>query len=244
MTSEALPPALAVPERGLGRWSASLIAVLAAHGVVAALLLASHDPSLETIAPPPAVMIDLAPPAPPAPVVEPAKPPPPPEPVKRAVEPPAPPTPAPNPVVALPPPKPKPKPVQHVEPKPEPAPPHEARPAPPPPQVAVAPAVTAPPRPRVTPGYEGELVARLERALRYPRELRVRGIGGAPLVRFTLDRSGKVLAFSLVQSSGHRALDEEALATVRRADPLPPFPPEMTQGEHDFTVPLVFRLTP
>lgn len=242
MTAEALhqPPAEA---RGLGRWTTSLAIVLALHGLGAALLVSWHSPPPDLVEPPAAIMIELAPPAPPTPAVEPPKPPPP-KPVKQEVVPPAPPTPAPKPVVALPPPRPKP--VRPAEPKPPepilaPMPPTQA---PPPPQVAVAPTVTAPPRPAVPPSYEGLLVAQLERVMRYPRELRVRGITGTTQVRFMLDRSGKVLSFTLAQSSGHRALDDEALATLRRADTLPGFPPEMAGATHEFTVPLVFRLTP
>lgn len=239
MTAEALhqPPADA---RGLGRWTTSLAIVLALHGLGAALLLNWHSPPPDIVEPPAAIMIELAPPAPPIPVVEPPKPPP--EPVKQEI---VPPTPAPKPVVALPPPKPKP--VHDVVPKPpEPvlAPPTPPTPVPAPPQIAVAPTVTAPPRPAVPPSYEGQLVAQLERVMRYPRELRLRGITGTAQVRFTLDRTGKVLSFTLAQSSGHRPLDDEALATLRRADTLPGFPPEMAGATHEFTVPLVFRLTP
>jgi len=227
--------------RGIGRWTASLVTVLALHGIGAALLLAWQGPSPETVAPPAVIMIELAPPVPPKPIVEPPKPPP--EPVKQEVAPPAPPTPAPNPTVAFPPPRPKP--IHHVDPVPpkdEPVPPTAV--TQPPPQVAVAPVVTEPPRPAVPPSYEGLLVAQLQRLMRYPAELRRHGIMGTVLVRFTLDRSGRVLFFTLAQSSGHIALDDEALATLRRADPLPGFPPEMAGATHNFTVPLVFRLAP
>ena len=46
---------------------------------------------------------------------------------------------------------------------------------------------------------------------------------------FTVDRNGRVLARSIARSSGVAALDEEVLAMVQRAQPLPAFPPAMTQ---------------
>jgi protein TonB len=46
-----------------------------------------------------------------------------------------------------------------------------------------------------------------------------------------------------VRSSGAAALDEEALALLKRAQPFPPFPTEEFKGEHvDLTVPIRFNL--
>jgi periplasmic protein TonB len=45
-----------------------------------------------------------------------------------------------------------------------------------------------------------------------------------------------------VRSSGASALDDEALALLRRAEPFPPPPPELPGARVDLTVPIRFNL--
>jgi periplasmic protein TonB len=67
--------------------------------------------------------------------------------------------------------------------------------------------------------WERALSVRLEAVKRYPANAHgERGVAG---VAFRLDRNGHVLSVRITQSSGLAALDEDALATVKRADPLP-----------------------
>ena len=47
-------------------------------------------------------------------------------------------------------------------------------------------------------------------------------------VRFKFDAGGNILSSQLVRSSGHEALDAEALALVSRASPIPAPPAEAT----------------
>jgi protein TonB len=152
-------------------------------------------------------------------------------------------------VVLPPPPKAKPperKPVQRrVEKSPEP-------PAAVPSQVSEAPSDTvatpapvtasAPPSADVVTNFQRLLLAQLNRAKRYPPLAQRRRAQGVAYLRFTMDRSGKVLAAQLERSSGHSDLDEEVLALIKRVDPLPPFPPEMTHGQLELVVPVQFSL--
>ncbi len=62
------------------------------------------------------------------------------------------------------------------------------------------------------------------------------------MATFTMDRAGHVLAATLVHSSGSLALDEEAMALIRRAEPLPPVPAEMPGATVTLTVPVTFAL--
>jgi len=88
--------------------------------------------------------------------------------------------------------------------------------------------------------WQGRLLAHLERRKRYPAEARARRLQGVAHVRFTMDRQGRVLSAALEHSSGHAALDREALALLQRAQPLPP-PPAETPGERiTLTVPVEF----
>ena len=112
-----------------------------------------------------------------------------------------------------------------------------------------APETTAPPNRPAPPAasaaaaaqtWQGRLLAHLERRKRYPAEARARRLQGVAHVRFTIDRQGRVLSAAVERSSGHAALDREALALLQRAQPLPA-PPAETLGERiTLTVPVEF----
>jgi protein TonB len=69
--------------------------------------------------------------------------------------------------------------------------------------------------------YRSALLAKIRGAARYPEAARERGATGVATVRFALDSVGALTLADLAQSSGDRELDDEALAAVRRASPLP-----------------------
>ena len=194
---------------------------------------------------------------PPSPAIEPPppepEPPPPDEPVA-ATEPP-PPIEVPAPVIEPPPPptprkpvvKPPQKPAQHRAEKPEaslaPQPSQAAPAAVAPPQTAYAPTpVPAPvPSTEVSPGYRALLSAWLESHKRYPDSARQRGEEGRAVLRFVIDRGGRVLDFAVAQSTGHPDLDA-SLEEMMRGALLPPFPAGMTQPRIDVSVTIRFSL--
>lgn len=105
-------------------------------------------------------------------------------------------------------------------------------------QDAAAAAVAA----RQASDWQAIVLAHLERHRRYPfAAQRAREQGTADL-RFRVDRRGRVLAARIERSSGSAALDEEAVAVVRRAEPLPPPPPEIAGETLELVVPVRFRL--
>jgi protein TonB len=197
---------------------------------------------------------------PPSPAIEPPppepEPPPPPEEPVAATEPP-PPIEVPAPVVEPPPPPTPPKP--EVKPLPKPAvrrvdrPPTRAaaasapsQPAPAavaPPQTAYAPTPVPAPVPsvEVSPGYRALLSAWLESHKRYPDSARQRGEEGRAVLRFVIDRGGRVLDFAVAQSTGHPDLDA-SLEEMMRGAVLPPFPAGMTQPRIDVSVTIRFSL--
>jgi periplasmic protein TonB len=85
--------------------------------------------------------------------------------------------------------------------------------------------------------WKGELMAHLNRYKRYPSGA---GVGTASIA-FTISRSGEVLSARLIGSSGDSALDEEAVALIRRASPVPAPPPEVGGGSIPLTVPIRFN---
>lgn len=92
------------------------------------------------------------------------------------------------------------------------------------------------------PSYRDRVAAHLQRFKQYPAAAKSAGEQGTAMLSFTVGRSGNVLASRLAGSSGHSALDAETLAMIRRAQPLPSFPPELTQSSLSFTVPVRFSL--
>jgi protein TonB len=249
----------------LKRWSLCAAIVLAVHfGLFgSALLLPSQAPEGSPLAP--VVIIDLAPlPAAPSSPVDLA---PGPEMVESTAQTEAPPPVEAKPVepmpkveapaeVTLPPPEQQPaepKPVEQPEVKKTEAPKAEATPP--------APLTTATPRSELrdapvarapSPGnaasnaaianWQSLVVARLQQAKRYPTGAEGRREQGVATLSFSVDRNGRVLSRDIARSSGFASLDQEALALVRRAEPLPPFPPAMTQAVVHLTVPIRFSL--
>jgi len=163
--------------------------------------------------------------------------------------------------VAMPqPPPPPPKPVVHkpaVKPPPRHQAPQPVRETPPPapraaPQTAPMqtamfppPPVPAPaprPAPTVSPGYRSLLSAWLESHKRYPESARARGEEGRAVLRFRVDRSGRVLNYALAASTGFADLDA-AIDGMMRGATLPPFPADMAALDVEVSVTVRFSLT-
>ena len=200
------------------------------------------------------------PPAPPEP--EPEVTPPPPEPPVVVAEPPPPAPEAPV-TASEPPPPPPPIPLKHaVKKPPKPAPRHQEEPQPSaayfqstPSQLPVAPAPAAPPQTAMaaTPvpaplpsreasaGYRALLSAWLESHKRYPDAARQRGEEGRAVLRFSVDRSGRVLDFAVISSSGYPDLDQSVEEMMRGAT-LPPFPAGISQTQMQVSVTIRFSL--
>ncbi|MGY1490801.1 energy transducer TonB family protein [Methylobacillus pratensis] len=194
------------------------------------------------------------------------------EPVKQPEPEPVPvvPKPAPKPVPPPPKPAPKPpepprmadKPTQHetVE-TPAPAavpdvmtaPPREApTPAPVAPVAPPAPEPAPPPQPTgpsqqdidAARSLYGSLLSRaIAKYKQYPRIAQMRGWEGEVLLEVHCDETGHVLSTQVKKSSGHNVLDEQAIAMVKKASPLPQ-PPEILRNSKHLVilVPVPFTL--
>jgi protein TonB len=90
--------------------------------------------------------------------------------------------------------------------------------------------------------WKSRLATHLQRHKRYPAAAQSRGEQGTALVRFSIDRSGRVLSSTLVRSSGSTLLDKETMELVRRCEPFPR-PPESAGGtQFTFSVPVRFSV--
>lgn len=222
----------------------------------------------ESEEPKPSILqVELAPaaspkPAPPTPVAAPQAEP---EPVKPRIEPkpvsvPKPePKPIPQPVIKSPS-----KPVEQITPTPTETPVPATvteSPAPYAPEVMAAPApvVTAPP-PAPTPPPEpvgpsqqdleaarnlyGSLLSRaIAKYKQYPKIAQMRGWEGEVLLEVHCDEKGQVISTEIKKSSGHKVLDDQAIAMVQKAAPLPQ-PPEILRSSKKLVilVPVPFTL--
>lgn len=73
----------------------------------------------------------------------------------------------------------------------------------------------------LAPSILGIIRRKIEKAKHYPILARARKMEGVAVLSFSIKASGDVESLLLVKSSGAQILDEEALATVKRAAPLP-----------------------
>lgn len=90
--------------------------------------------------------------------------------------------------------------------------------------------------------WQTSLLLQLNNAKRYPAQARRFRHEGIAYLRFRIDRSGKLMYASIALSSGHSALDEETLALIKRAQPLPAPPADMPDDALEFVVPVEFFL--
>lgn len=90
--------------------------------------------------------------------------------------------------------------------------------------------------------YMSLLQAWLEKHKEYPRSARLRRQEGTVLLYFAINAAGEVLAHRIERSSGHGLLDEEAMAMIRRATPVPPLPEDMNRERLEVVVPVQFLL--
>jgi protein TonB len=86
--------------------------------------------------------------------------------------------------------------------------------------------------------YNALVLGHLQRFKRYPKA--ARNVAGKVVVRFTLDRDGRLIDSVVTKSSGNHVLDEAALETLRRASPFPQFPAAKAVAQEEFIVPLGF----
>lgn len=120
--------------------------------------------------------------------------------------------------------------------------PSPAAPVAPPQTASAAAPVPAPvPSPEASAGYRALLSSWLERHKRYPEAARQRGEEGRAVLRFAVDRNGRVLDYAVITSSGYPDLDQSVEEMMRGAT-LPPFPAGMPQPRMEISVTIRFSL--
>ena len=72
--------------------------------------------------------------------------------------------------------------------------------------------------------------------LNYPDTARRKGLSGSLLLEVTLAPNGKLRSISVLESSGHRLLDNAAVRIVRLAAPFPRIPKQVLQGKNELRI--------
>ena len=90
--------------------------------------------------------------------------------------------------------------------------------------------------------FLSRLLAQLNRFKRYPPDARKAHIQGVVMLHFVMDEAGHVTKAEIQKSSGRPALDNEALALLERAQPLPALPADFPTRSLDAVVPIEFSL--
>jgi periplasmic protein TonB len=105
---------------------------------------------------------------------------------------------------------------------------------------------TAPPKQRASAAqiasWNRRVAQTIARHKVYPAAARARRETGDVEITFTLESNGTVASSRVIRSSGHAALDQEALDTIRRAAPFPPPPAGVAGKQLEFTLPLSFTI--
>lgn len=120
---------------------------------------------------------------------------------------------------------------------------------PPPSTVAKRPAsrpAVSPPSPRqaeLRQEYLESLRRLIARNRRYPLPARRAGRQGTAVVKFTIERTGRLRHSDLLRSSGQPLLDRAALATVESVGTFPPLPDELDEDRLTCELPIEFSLS-
>jgi protein TonB len=67
------------------------------------------------------------------------------------------------------------------------------------------------------------------------------GKDGEVRVAFTVDRAGKLISSNIVSGTGFPALDKAALEIIKRTQPFPPAPAEITGDQFKLVAPIIFH---
>ena len=111
-------------------------------------------------------------------------------------------------------------------------------------QTEPAVAVLTPDRPETEAqrDYFQSLVSRITRALIYPDSAIEAGKEGIVDLQIVVKKDGRIASYDIIASSGHKELDDAAVQTLIKVNPVPPFPRDVTKDELRISVPLRYLI--
>ena len=90
--------------------------------------------------------------------------------------------------------------------------------------------------------YGGQLGRAIAKHKSYPKIAQMRGWEGEVMLDLKIDENGNVISAKVRESSGHEALDNQALEMVRKASPFPTPPDALRSHTFNISVPVLFKL--
>lgn len=90
--------------------------------------------------------------------------------------------------------------------------------------------------------YFGQLMSWLNQHKRYPTELKKKKTEGVVIVRFSIDRQGRLLSSEIKKSSGQKRLDDAALQMLADASPMPAIPESLSRQRLTLEIPVEYSL--
>lgn len=92
---------------------------------------------------------------------------------------------------------------------------------------------------RLAAQWAKQINAYFEQHLRYPKTENIKAT--KVTLKLVLNRLGHVVSLAVAESSGDPLFDEAAMDTVRRSDPVPRPPAELTDDTFSYTLPVDFK---
>lgn len=76
----------------------------------------------------------------------------------------------------------------------------------------------------------------------YPRAAMRKELEGRAKIKLSIDRSGKIKNFEILENTGHAILDKEVPKLIARLNPLPTPPATLSDDQLNFILPISWRL--
>jgi periplasmic protein TonB len=88
--------------------------------------------------------------------------------------------------------------------------------------------------------YVSDMLKKVRSILRYPKRALERGQAGSVRVAVIINRQGKVMSTSLVESSKYDQLNDAVVEAITESSPFPPMPDSILGSSFEFSVPATF----
>ena len=90
--------------------------------------------------------------------------------------------------------------------------------------------------------WQKDIVRKIVKSHLYPRSAISREIEGRAKVSVTIDRTGKITGYEVVEPTGESQLDDIIPKMMEKMDPLPAPPDSLSDNNLTFTIPIAWRL--
>jgi TonB family protein len=91
-------------------------------------------------------------------------------------------------------------------------------------------------------GWQKKISKLVARKQVYPRAAMRKELEGRAKVKLSIARDGTITNFELIQSTGHKILDKEVPKLIKRINPLPTPPEDVTDKQLSLVLPVTWRI--